>query len=108
MFHVLFWFIFLTVCITLIISGATGRNGGHCWPPGATPSRHKYSAKISESLKQAAAFDAENFRLLQETITELGIDCDWKQCGGVEVGSISSESLILHDDLEDIWVHPQS
>ncbi|KAK4230205.1 FAD dependent oxidoreductase-domain-containing protein [Podospora fimiseda] len=47
------------------VSGATGRNGGHCQP------------LVYGAVPEVAEFEIENFEYLKKLVEEENIDCDW-------------------------------
>jgi hypothetical protein len=75
------------------IIGATGRNGGHCWP----------SAEADDPL-DFVQLKQENFRAVEALIRDRKIDCDWKRTKGGLLG-ISKQSE-LQAELE--WIEKQS
>ncbi|KAK4164833.1 FAD dependent oxidoreductase-domain-containing protein [Cladorrhinum sp. PSN259] len=53
------------------VSGATGRNGGHCQP------------LVYGAVPEVAEFEIENFEYLKKMVEDEQIDCDWVTLAGI-------------------------
>lgn len=72
--------IFVLFCFFVL--GATGRNGGHCWPSGEF-----------EDEEDVVALKQENFKLISTFIKENNIECDWIENKGGFCGIETEEEV---------------
>lgn len=78
---------------------ASGRNGGFC-SSSLTHGLDNGVARFPEDMERIERVAAENFAAIATTIRRHGIDCDWREVGGLSVAT--AEHLVdeLHDAVE--------
>ncbi|ELR22361.1 FAD dependent oxidoreductase domain containing protein [Acanthamoeba castellanii str. Neff] len=82
--------------------GATGRNGGHCWPSFTPFSESKLELYGREEEARLSEFKKQNFELIKEFIATHDVSCDFCSHGCLELARHESEAVFLKDYMEQV------